>query len=83
MDAMLDTVANSGQVIVDMDREAGRNKLISCLIYNLILNPLMGVSANPLRRGSWGWNIFCHKNYATAEASSSIMVRICVCCVFC
>jgi hypothetical protein len=52
MDAMLDTVADSGQVIVDMDREAGRNKLISCFIYNLILNPLMGALANPLRRGS-------------------------------
>jgi hypothetical protein len=33
MDAVLATIANGEQAIVDIDREAGRDKLISCLIY--------------------------------------------------
>jgi hypothetical protein len=32
MDAVLATVADDGQAIVDSDRESNRNKLISCLI---------------------------------------------------
>jgi hypothetical protein len=37
MDAILATIANSGQAIVNINREAGRNKLISCSIYYLLL----------------------------------------------
>jgi hypothetical protein len=62
MDAILATVAYDRQAIVDIDREASRNKSISCLIYYLILNPSMVASANPFRIGSQGWGMFCHQN---------------------
>jgi hypothetical protein len=83
IDAILATVANGGQAIVDIDREAGRNKLISHLIYYILLNPPMMASAKPFRKGSWGWGMFLHKNHAAGEANSSIMVGMFVCCVFC
>jgi hypothetical protein len=41
MEAILATIANSRQAIVDINREAGRNKLINPLIYHLILNASM------------------------------------------
>jgi hypothetical protein len=53
MDAMLATIAIGGQEIYGINREAGRNKLIYCLIYHFRLNPLMAASANPFRRGTW------------------------------
>jgi hypothetical protein len=58
MDAILAT--NSGRSIVDIDREACKNKLISLLIYYLIQNPLKTASAKPFCRGSWGWDMFLH-----------------------
>jgi hypothetical protein len=48
------TVANGGKEIVDISREADRNKLIFCLFYYLILNLLMANLANPCCRGSRG-----------------------------
>jgi hypothetical protein len=39
MDAIVATVVNEGRAIVDINIEAGRNKLISHLIYNFIINP--------------------------------------------
>jgi hypothetical protein len=33
MDAILATIAYGEQFIIDVEREAGRNKLLSCLIY--------------------------------------------------
>ncbi len=54
MDAILAIIANGEQVIVGINREAGRNKLISHLIFTLILNPLMAALSNPFRRGSRG-----------------------------
>ncbi len=83
MDAMLATIANGGQEIYNIDREAGRNKLIYCLIYQFKLNPLMATLANPFRRGTRGWGMFWHKNHASNKANSSIMVGMFVCCVFC
>jgi hypothetical protein len=80
---MLAAIADGRQAIVDMDREAGGNKLISCLIYYFILNPSKVAFANPFCRGSWGWGMFCHKNHATGEANGSIIVGMFVCCVFC
>ncbi len=53
MDAILATIANRDQAIVGIIREASRNKLISCLIFTLILNPLMAALSNPFCRGSW------------------------------
>jgi hypothetical protein len=73
MDAILATVANAEQAIVDIYREAGRNKLIYHLIYTLILNPLMAALPNPFCRSSRGWG---------GEASGSIMVGMFVCFVF-
>ncbi len=84
MDAMLATIANGGQEIYNIDREAGRNKLIYCLIHHFKLNPLMAALANPFCRGTWGWGMFCHtKNHASNKANSSIMVGMFACCVFC
>jgi hypothetical protein len=49
MGAILATIADDGeQAIVDIDREAGRNKLISCLIHTLIINLLTAALPNPL-----------------------------------
>jgi len=39
-------------VIVVIYIEVGRNKLISHLLYNFMLNPLMAALSNPFRRGS-------------------------------
>ncbi len=83
MDAILATIADSGRGIVDIDREAGRNKLIFHLIYYLILNPLKVALAKPFWRGSWGWGMFLHKNHTTGEANSSVMMGMFVCCEFC
>jgi hypothetical protein len=82
MGAILATVANGEQATVDTNREAGRNKLISHLIYTLILNPLMAASPKPFCRGSWGWGVFHHRNHDAGEANGSIMVGMFVCCVF-
>jgi hypothetical protein len=64
MDAILATIADGGQAIVHIDREANRNKLITCLIYNLILNPSKETLSNPFCRGSEGCNMFIHQNHA-------------------
>jgi hypothetical protein len=82
MDAMLATIANGGQKNYNINREGGRNKLIYCLVYHFKLNPLMAASANPFRRGTRGWDMFCHKHHASNKANSSILV-VFVCCVFC
>jgi hypothetical protein len=83
MDAILATIADGEQAIVGIDREAGRNKLISCLIFTLILNPLAAALSNPFCRGSRGWGVLCHRNHATGEANCLIMVGMFVCWVFC
>ncbi len=61
MDAILATIANVGRAIVDINREARRNKLISHLLYYLILSPLTATLAKPFRRGSLGWGMFSLK----------------------
>jgi hypothetical protein len=83
MDAILATIANGRQMIVDINKETGRNKLISCLIYYLILNPSTAASAKFFHRGSKGWGMFLHKNHAARETNGSIMVGIFVHYVFC
>jgi hypothetical protein len=42
MDAILATVADGGRAIVDIDREIGRNNLITRLINDILLNPFDG-----------------------------------------
>ena len=58
MDAILTTIADRGRAIVDIDREAGGNKLNSRLLHNFILNPSTLASANPFCRGSGRWGVF-------------------------
>jgi hypothetical protein len=65
MDAIVATVVDGGRAIVDIDIEAGRNKLIYHLLYNFILNTLMAALSNPFQRGSQGWGVFLHGNHAT------------------
>ena len=74
MNAIMATIVNRGQAIVNIDIEASRNKLFSNLLHNFILNPLMAASSIPFRRGSWGWGVFIHRNHANGEANSSIIV---------
>jgi hypothetical protein len=62
MDAILATIANGQRVIVNINREAGKNKLFFHLFYYLILNPSKAASAKPFHRGSQGWGIFLHKS---------------------
>ena len=71
MDTIAATVVNRGQAIVDIDIEAGRNKLISHFLYNFALNPLIAASPNPFRRGFLGWGVFIHGNHATRRENSS------------
>jgi hypothetical protein len=47
MDAIVATVVDGGRAIVDIDIEAGRNKLIYHLLYNFTLNPSTAASSNP------------------------------------
>jgi hypothetical protein len=83
MDAILTTIADGERAIVGINREAGRNILISLLIFTLLLSPLTAASFNPFHRGSRGWGVFHHRNHAAGEANGSIMVGKFVCCVFC
>jgi len=60
MNAVLAIIADGGQAIVLIYREAGRKKLVSYSIYNCILNPSTATISNPLQRGSrWG-GMFIH-----------------------
>jgi hypothetical protein len=60
MDAILATIAAGEQAIVGINRETGRNKLTSCLIFSLILNPSTVALSNPFHKGFQGWGLFCH-----------------------
>ena len=83
MDAIVATVVDGGQEIVDIDIEAGRNKLIFHLLYSFTLNPSTAASSNPFWRGFWGWGVFIHRTHATGEANCSIVVGMLVRCMFC
>ncbi len=83
MDAILATIADGRQAIVDIDREAGRNELISGWIYYFILNPSTADPANPSAEVPRGGACSTIKNHAAGEANGSIMVGMFVCCVFC
>ena len=39
----------------------------------------MATSANPFRRGSWGWGMLDQQNHAAGGANGSIMVGMFVC----
>ncbi len=74
MHAVLDIIVEGGNGIVDIDREVGRNKFITCLIHDIILNPSMLALANPFHRGSQGWGMLRQQNHAARGANGSIMV---------
>ncbi len=82
-DVILATIANGGQSFVNINREAIRNELISCLIHYLILIPLKAALAKPFHRGCRGWGMLLHKNHAAGEANGSIIVGMFVRRVFC
>jgi hypothetical protein len=82
MDAILATIADGGQAMVHIDREASRNTLIICLIYNLILNPSKETSPNPFCRGS-GVRYVHPSKPCRGSGKQLIMVGMFVSCVFC
>ena len=82
MDAILATIVDGGRAIVLIYREVGRNKLISPLICNLILNHLKATLPNPFRRGARGWGTLGRQNHVAGGENDSIMVGIFVSCVF-
>jgi hypothetical protein len=79
MYAILAIIADGGRAIVLINREAGRNKLISYSLYKFILNPLTAVTSNTLRRGSRGRGMFLHQNHAAGGENGSIMVEMFLC----
>jgi hypothetical protein len=79
MNAVLAIVADGGRAIVVIYREGSRNKLISHLLYNFILNPLMAASSNSFRIGSRGWGMLVHQNHGARGENSSIMAGMFVC----
>jgi hypothetical protein len=52
-------------------QRGSRNKIISHLLYNFILNPSMAASSNPFRRGSRGWGMFIHGNHDARGGNGS------------
>ncbi len=83
MDAIIfATIVDGGWAIVLIYREVGKNKLISPLICNLILNHLKATLPKALRRGARGWGMLGQKNHAAGGENGSIMVGIFVSCVF-
>jgi hypothetical protein len=79
MNAVLAIIADGGRGIVVIDREGSRNKLISPLLNNFILNPLMAALSNPFQLGSRGWGMLVHQNHGVRGENSSIMVGMFVC----
>jgi hypothetical protein len=79
MNAVLAIIADGGQVIVVIYREGSRNKFISPLLYNFILNPSMAASSNPFQIGSRGWGMLVYQNHGARRGNGSIMVGMFVC----
>jgi len=52
-------------------QRGSRNKLITHLFYNFIINPLMAASSNPFQRGSRGWGVFIYGNHATRRENGT------------
>ena len=52
-------------------QRGSKNKLISQLFYNSIINPSVAASSNPFRRGSCWWGVFIYGNYATRRENGT------------
>jgi hypothetical protein len=76
MNAVLAIIADGGRAIVAIYREGSRNKLISPLLYNFILNPSMAASSNPFQIGSRGGGMLVHQNHGARGENGSIMVEM-------
>jgi hypothetical protein len=50
MNAVLAIIADGGRAIVAIYKEGSRNKLISPLLYNFILNPSMAALCYPFQK---------------------------------
>jgi len=59
-------------------QRGSRNKLISYLLNNFIINLSMAASPNPLRRSSRGWGVFMLGNHAARQKNGSSWWR-CLC----
>ena len=77
MEAILATTVDGGWAIVLIYREAGRNKLISPLICNLILNHLKATLPNPFRRGARGWGTLVQQNHGAGGGNGTIGGGVC------
>ncbi len=79
MNAILAIISDDGGAIAVIYREGSRNKLISPLLYNFILNPSMVALSNPFQIGSRGWGMLVHQNHGAGGEIGSIMVGMFVC----
>ncbi len=62
-------------------QRGSRNKSISQLFYNFIINPSTAASSNPFWRGSWGWGVFIYGNHAARQENGSSWLG-CLCDVY-
>jgi hypothetical protein len=76
MNAVLAIIAYGGRAIVVIYREGSRNKLISPLHYNFILNPSMAASSNPFQKGLPGVGYARPSNHGAGGGNGSIMVEM-------
>ena len=78
MNAILAMIADSGQVIIVIDRKGVE---ISSVLLSFIdpTNPLTAATSKLFRVGSRGWCTLIHQNHAAGGKNSSIMVGMFVC----
>ena len=74
MDAILATIADGGQAMVDMYREVGRHKLITCLNSDIILNLQRRSRPTPRGRPCVGFS-GCTKNPMLPEGATASPCR--------
>jgi hypothetical protein len=83
LDAILTTVANGRRLIVDIDREATRNKVIYHLLYHIYTEHFQVSLGQPLPQRLSGVGYAPPANYVAGGANGSIMVGMIVSCDIC